>query len=329
MTFKVTLNNGKSYSCQEDQTVFEGARSNGIFLDHSCLTARCSSCKVKVTQGETQSLFNDNVLTDKERADGFILSCNCKPTSDLSIDAEDLTEYNLQKPKTVPAKISSLKKITDSVIRLSLRTPPRQKIQFLEGQYVDIIKGSVRRSYSIACQANDQGTLDFLIKNYPGGIMSAYIFDEAKEADLLRIEGPKGTFFKRQSDYKTLVFLATGTGIAPVKAMLENMVSNQATHNDLQVYVFWGARTKEELYEVPVLENNSINYFSVLSRPLNDWEGNRGYVQDVALKILGNFTDSEVYACGSDAMIQSARQLTIENGLEKSAFYADAFVPTN
>lgn len=329
MTFEIVLNNGKSYECRDDQTIFEGARSSGIFLDHSCLTARCSTCKIKVSKGQTIDVITDTILTDEERSGGYVLSCNCKPLSDLMIDAEDLTDYNLQKPKTVPAKISAIEKITETVLKLSLRTPPRQKMEFVEGQYVDLIKGSVRRSYSVASQYREDGSLDFLIKNYPGGVMSDYLFNTANAGDLLRMEGPKGTFFKRVSSHRKIVFLATGTGIAPVKAILEKLVSNDLIDDSIQIHVFWGARLEEDLFEVPILTSDTINYFPVLSKPTDKWEGNRGHVQDVALEILGNFTASEVYACGSDAMIQSARQLTIENGLEKTAFYADAFVPTN
>jgi CDP-4-dehydro-6-deoxyglucose reductase len=327
--FQVTLKNGTSYPCQQDQTLFEGARSNGIFLDHSCLTARCSSCKVRITSGDTQSLVSDFVLSDEEREAGFVLSCNCTPLSDISIEAEDLTGYNLNKPKTVPAKISSIELITPAVLKLTLRTPPRQKLEFLEGQYVDIIKGSVRRSYSIASSNSEGGSMDFLIKNYHGGMMSSYLFNEAATGDLLRVEGPKGTFFKRNSDKKNIVFLATGTGIAPVNSILEQLKNENQEFKDKQIYVFWGMRYISEFFDLPVLKSDRINFHPVLSRPDEKWQGKSGYVQQVAQQILGNFTRSQVYACGSDAMIKSAKQLMIENGLEESLFYADAFVQTN
>ena len=327
--FKITLNNGKSYQCQPDQTIFEAARSNGIFLDHSCLSARCSACKVRVVNGDTKSVVDDSVLSSKERNEGYILSCNCKPLSDVIIDADDLTEYELQKPKTVPAKINSKDLVTPSVIKLVLRTPPSQKINFIEGQFVDIIKGTIRRSYSIANKSSIDGVMEFFIKNYEGGAMSNYLFGNAAAGDLLRIEGPKGTFFKRKSTRSSIIFLATGTGIAPINSILECLESENLLTKNEEIHVFWGVRYASDLFDLPILNRPEVNFYPILSRPDQDWNGKTGYVQEIAQQIIGNFADTEVYACGSDSMIRSAKKLLLENGLDESLFYSDAFVQTN
>jgi CDP-4-dehydro-6-deoxyglucose reductase len=219
---KVSLQDGKSFDCESNESIIAGALRNGVFLDHSCLTGRCSSCKFKVISGHTVCEIDEIPLSDSEKNEGFILSCIRKPTSDLVLDAEDLSEYGLTKPKTIPAKINEISKLTEDIILVKLRFPPNQKPFFLEGQYVNVIKGSLKRSYSIANSSQSED-LELIIKNYQGGQMSKYWFEEAKINDLLRLEVPKGTFFLRKHLGKsTLVFLATGTGIAPIKSIVDN-----------------------------------------------------------------------------------------------------------
>lgn len=325
----ITLKNKKSFHCEDNETIFEGAKRNAILLEHSCLTARCRSCKAKVLSGSTKNIQDEFVLTDVERKEGYVLSCNSIPSSDIEIELEDLSNFNIPSSKTVPAKIDRLTNLTDDVIEVVLRTPPAHKWKFLAGQYVNIIKGSVKRSYSIANAPRSDGKLEFLIKNYKGGVMSQYWFNEAKENDLLRIEGPLGTFFLRDmSAVQNLILLATGTGIAPIKAILE-----QASESDVlkskQIHVFWGGRYIPDLFWEPQFSTLNIKYYPVLSRERNQWTGHVGYVQDVVLQSDIDLTKAQVYACGSEAMIHAAKQVLTKEGLQDSQFYSDAFVTSN
>jgi CDP-4-dehydro-6-deoxyglucose reductase len=327
--YTITLKNGKSYSCSASDTLFHGAKANGILLDHSCLAARCSSCKVRVLEGTTESMQEENILTTVEIDKGYVLSCNVKPKSDIKLDVVDLGEYNLSPSRTLPAKIQSLELLTPSVLKVILRMPPTQKFNFLAGQYVNIIKGSIKRSYSIANNVSDSGQLEFLIKNYPGGEMSKYFFDEAKKNDLLRIEGPLGSFFLRSTVAHNLVFLATGTGIAPVKAMLEQIYLNRESYRDKCIYVLWGGRYLEDLFWKPIFELENFHYVPVLSRENPDWKGAGGYIQNVLLNLIDDLGDTEVYACGSNQMIEAAHELLTSKGLSDDKFYSDAFVQSN
>lgn len=327
--FKISLKNNKSFSCDRESTIFEAAKQNNINLEHSCLSARCRSCIVKVVSGSTLNREDELVLTKADRNENFVLSCNAKPTTDLILDIEDLGEITLFEKKIIPSKISVIEKLTDDVIKLVLRFPPNSNFKFNSGQYVNIIKGSLTRSYSIANSSDHKNQLEFFIKKYTNGLMSEYFFKEAKINDLLRLEGPIGTFFLRDSNYKNIVFLATGTGIAPIKSILEGLDKSHEQHQNKKMWVIVGARYQEDLFWEPNFKNLNIKYIPVLSRKVNDWNGAQGYVQDITLKQQIDLENTQVYACGSNDMINSAKELFFKNNLKENNFFSDAFVQTN
>lgn len=329
--FQITLKNGKSFRCDSNTTVFESAKSNRIILEHSCLNARCRSCQVRVISGETEDKLDDLVLTPEEKSEGYVLSCNVIPKSDLELDVEDLGDIPFYDSKIIPAKITSLKYISETVVKLDLRLPPNVSFKHNSGQYVNISKGSIKRSYSISNAFKENSELSFYIKNYDEGQMSQYWFHEAKVGDLLRIDGPKGSFFFRESHKKQLVFLATGTGIAPVMAIIEDLIFSQRINVLEKVWILNGARFEQDIiWNSDHLYNiSNIEYIPVLSKPTQTWKGEVGYVQDILLSKNINLSESQVYACGSDKMIESALKLLVENGLDSKSFYSDAFVATN
>ena len=327
--FKVTLKNNKSFRCDKDTTIFEAAKNNNIILEHSCLSARCRSCIVKVVSGNTINKEEELVLTEEDKNENFVLSCNAKPTSDLELDIEDLGNILIYEKKIIPSKISVIEKLTDDVLKVTLRIPPNSNFNFNSGQYVNIIKGNLTRSYSIANCSNHNNELEFFIKKYINGLMSEYFFKEAKLNDLLRLEGPMGTFFLRDSSFKNIVFLATGTGIAPIKSILEGLDKSHEQCQNKNLWLIVGARYQEDLFWEPNLKNLNIKYIPVLSRQVNDWNGAKGYVQDIVLKRQIDLEDTQVYACGSNDMINSAKELFLKNNLKENNFFSDAFVQTN
>jgi CDP-4-dehydro-6-deoxyglucose reductase len=329
--FNINLKNGKSFNCDSDTTVFEAAKKNGIILEHSCLTARCRSCAVQVESGNSIDKFDDLVLSSEEKSSNWILTCNTMPTSDLVLDIEDLRDIKVFEKKIIPAKIQSINKLNNSVIEVSLRLPPNSNFGYNSGQYVNITKGTIKRSYSVANAYKESGVLTFLIKKYENGLMSNYWFDEAKENDLLRIEGPIGSFFLRETQAENIIFLATGTGVAPIKAILESIVESPKKLSNKKIWIFTGARNQNDIFWQPneLNEIPNLKYIPVLSRASEDWEGEKGYVQDVLIKQNILLENAQVYACGSNTMIESAKKLLIEKGLNKTNFFSDAFVATN
>jgi CDP-4-dehydro-6-deoxyglucose reductase len=212
-------------------------------------------------------------------------------------------------------------------MRVILRLPPNTGFKYVAGQYIDVIgKGAVRRSYSVAnAQCNDS-RIELQIRKIDGGVMSQYWFCEAKNNDLLRIEGPLGTFSNRLVHAENMIFLATGTGIAPIKAMLEEMAEDHEAICSQSIYIYWGGRKEADIYWEPALSIPNLNFIPVLSQPDSEWNGRTGYVQHALLEDRLDLKNSVVYACGSNEMILDARKMLLEQGLALNKFYSDAFV---
>lgn len=330
MEYSIELKNNTKFRCKDSETILSAAESAGITLEHSCLTGRCRSCRVQIIDGKVNPEKEETVLTDQEKADGFTLACNSKPLSNLKLNIEDLGDVVLVKKKTFPCKVRSLEKITSNVIKVILRLPPTADFSFLAGQYVNIIKGNIKRSYSLASYTSNNSTLEFFIKNYKGGQMSQYWFEEAKINDLLRLEGPLGTFFYRDKEIEEIILLATGTGIAPVKAMLAQFSKYPHLVKHKKVILVWGGRLQEDIFWKPSLEDhNDFEFIPVLSRAGDEWRGEKGYVQNVLVNKMNCFANAHVYACGSNEMITSAKSTLINKGLPENQFFSDAFICSN
>ena len=329
--FHITLKNGKAFTCEADDTIFEGAKKNGIILDHSCLSARCRSCAVQIASGTAIEKYDDLVLSKEEKLRGWVLSCNAIPTSNVVLDIEDLEGSHHFEKKIIPSKIQSIVKLNDNVIKVCLRLPKNINFKYISGQYVNIIKGNHKRSYSIANAFEQSELLTFFIKKYDNGLMSRFWFEEAKVNDLIRIEGPLGTFYFRENEQENVIFLATGTGVAPIKAILEDLIKSKTRFEDKFFWLFIGARNESDLIWDPrdLGDYNNLKCIQVLSRASDEWVGERGYIQDIAIKQNIVLANSQVYACGSSVMIESAKNTLIDNGLNNRFFFSDAFVQSN
>lgn len=323
----VTTSFGTSFSIKLGESILDAASSQGISLPYSCRSGRCSTCKCKVISGVSSALHSELGLSDQEKNDGWILSCVRAASTDLVLDIEDLTSTALAPPRTLPCRINSLTLMTKDIVKVVLRLPPTAAFVFLPGQYIDVIgPEGVRRSYSIADADTERHLVELHIRATPDGCMSHYWFHQAKENDLLRFHGPLGTFFLRDLTEVDLIFLATGTGIAPIKAMLESLEHAPLDTMPRSASIYWGNRTESDVYLALTSSINKFQYVPVLSQAHDTWLGARGYVQDIALSNARDLSQSVVYACGSEAMIHSAKALLLQNGLAPQAFYSDAFV---
>ena len=239
---------------------------------------------------------------------------------------EDLGELAKFTPKTLPARIDTISQLSDDVVEVVLRTPPTSRFNFRAGQYIDVMgPGGIRRSYSLANAPREDGKLKLEIRYVNNGKLSQYWFNEAKPNDLLRLEGPLGTFCLRPKPSSSLILLATGTGIAPVKAILEELASSKTDLVYEKIYLYWGGRIEQDLYWQPDFSDLPLTYIPVLSRS-SDWVGRTGYVQQAVLEDQLDLNNASVYACGSEAMIHAAKDVLIAAGLSKKQFYSDAFV---
>ena len=322
----IKLANSQTFDSLEGQTILDSGRKQGVVLEHSCRTGRCGACKARVMRGETRVEAAEESLNETESNQGFILTCCRSAVSEVELDTVDLGRLAHLKVQTLPARIDSLAKLADDVVEVVLRTPPNSVLEFLPGQYIDVIgPGGIRRSYSIANAPRGNGRITLHIRKVPGGEMSAYWFEQAKQNDLLRFEGPLGTFCLRETPASHLVLLATGTGIAPVKAILEELQQDPEAYKFEQINLYWGGRYLHDLYWEPAFTQIPVTFVPVLSREPS-WDGKAGYIQDAALSDALQLKNSVVYACGSEAMIQDAKSALLEAGLLACNFFSDAFV---
>ena len=322
MPATITLANGVTFELAERRSILDSAAAANVILEYSCRTGRCGVCRARVKVGSTIALKPEISLTAKDSVEGVILTC-CRTTeSDLTLEIEDISALAGIEVRTTACRIDAIESVTGDVLRVVLRLPPRTPLAYLPGQHVQMIRGELRRSYSIANAPRPDGRLELLIKRVPGGAFSQYWFEEARANDLLRLEGPLGTFFLRDDPTPRTVMLATGTGVAPILALLEQI---EAGDNRRPVTLYWGGRRPEDLYIDIGALFPWVDYRPCLSRSSAGWNGLRGYVQDEFLR-AERFDDVVIYACGSNAMIDDTRTALVAKGLPERRFHSDAFV---
>lgn len=330
----ISLNNGRTFSAEPNVSILDAARSKGVVLEYSCRTGRCGICKAPVQSGCSKLLQAELALSPADLASGLILTCCRAATGDIQLDIEPLDRLAGFEIKTMAARIVSIERLAPEIAHVVLRTPPASPLRFLAGQYVDVIAQGVRRSYSLANAPRPDGLLHLFIKRYHGGVLSEYWFERARPNDLLRLEGPFGTFFFRdeRSEGKApteILFLATGTGIAPVKALLEELAATPTRASRHRLRVFWGNREVDNFCWDPTTLGIDVGFHQLLSGADETWGGRRGHVHRAAIEDGIDVEDTVVYACGSDAMIASSREMLIARGLPAQRFLSDAFVSSN
>jgi CDP-4-dehydro-6-deoxyglucose reductase len=320
---------GKRFSANAGESILDAALRHGVALEYSCQTGRCSTCKAQLRAGLTTVLHEESGLSATEQAEGWILTCVRSANSEVVIEVEDLGQVRIFPAKIFPCRIHGLEQLSADVIKVVLRLPPSAEFWYHPGQYIDIMgHDGLRRSYSIANAPASTRQLELHIRRVPDGLMSDYWFGRAKVNDLLRLRGPLGTFFLREVAHLNLAFLATGTGIAPIKAMLEGLAAVDRESRPVSIQLCWGGRVPQDMYWDSRDIDLQHKFVSVLSRADDAWIGARGHVQDTLLSMRPDVRQTVVYACGSDAMVRNARRILIDAGLSARRFHSDAFLPS-
>lgn len=332
MSFEITIQpSGHTFTPETDETILEAALRQGFTLPYGCRNGACGSCKGKVVSGQVN--YGDhqpNTLTAEEKAQGLALFCCAKPLSKLVIECREVGVDKDIQIKTIPCRVQKLEKISDDVALLSLKLPASERMQFMAGQYIDILlKDGKRRSFSLANAPHDDETLQLHIRHVAGGTFSEYVFSQMQEKAILRFEGPLGTFFLREDSEKPIIFLATGTGFAPIKSIVEH-----ALHSNTQrtLTLYWGARHLPDIYmyDLPLewqKAHPNFKFVPVLSQPnaADHWTGRVGHVQDCVLQDHADVSGVQVYACGSPSMVEAAHNKLVAAGLPNDDFFSDAF----
>lgn len=307
------------FSGEEDSTILDSALSAGIHLEHSCKNGDCGVCESTLLAGEATDPMG-RIYTQGDK----VLTCNCKPKSNIQLQALYYPELQGQVRKIVPCKVNSIDLVSADVMKLTLRLPPTAKMSFLPGQYINLQYKGVTRSYSIA-NSNEADGIELHIRNVINGQMSSLIFNELQVNALMRIEGPCGTFFIREND-RPIIFIAGGTGFAPVKSMVEYLVKKTISRD---IYIYWGMPFAKDFYsKVPdewSRDFDRVHFIPVVSGADQTWNGRKGFVHQAVMEDFDSLESFDIYACGSPIMIDVSKKDFISKNLSVDNFYSDAF----
>ncbi len=333
MAHQVTVQpSGNVFTVPEGDTILAAALNEGFHLPYGCRNGACGSCKGKLIAGAIDyGKYQHTALSEDERAAGYALFCVGKPLSDLTIESREIGAVKDIVVRKLPCRVGRIERVTDDVAILHLKLPANERLQFLAGQYIEfILKDGARRSFSMANPPHDDEFLHLHVRHVPGGSFTDHVFKTMKERDILRFEGPLGSFFLHDSE-KPIVLVASGTGFAPIKAIVESAFKHEIGR---PMTLYWGARRPQDLYldELPrkwaAERPQQFKYVPVISDglPEDRWTGRTGFVHRAVMDDYADLAGVQVYACGVPVMVDAARRdFTHERGLPIDEFFADSF----
>lgn len=339
MSYQVELKtSGKTFSVEADETVLEAALRQSINLPYGCKNGACGSCKGRLLTGKiTHGDHSQSALSPADETAGATLLCCAHPQTDLLIEVREVQGGGDIPVRKVPCRINTIKFASDDVAILQLQLPASERFQFLAGQYLEfLLKDNKRRAYSIASAPHEEEPLELHIRHLPGGLFTDPLFGETadgkqiKEKDILRFEGPLGSFFLREDSKKPIIFLASGTGFAPIKAMLTSIQNKKI---DREIHFYWGGRRPKDLYMDSLCQEFThtipgFHYIPVISEalPEDGWQGRTGFVHRAVMHDFSDLSSYQVYACGAPIVIAAARtDFVKECRLPEEEFFADSF----
>lgn len=335
--FSITVEpSGRAFGVTGGETILSAAIRQGVGLPYGCKDGACGSCKCRMLSGTvTLDSHQSKALSAEEELAGLVLTCRAHPTSDVVLESRQVTELGALPIRKMPVRVNALTRLSHDVMQIRLQLPAGEPLQFYAGQYLEfILRDGARRSYSMAnaphtLHAPGHG-VELHVRHMPGGKFTDHVFGAMKEKEILRVEGPYGSFFLREDSDKPIVLLASGTGFAPIKALIEHLQYKAIARPTV---LYWGGRRPADLYlhdwlleRLPHMPQ--LRYVPVVSNatPEDNWTGRTGFVHRAVLEDLPDLSGHQVYACGAPIVVDSARRdYVAEAGLPEEEFYADAF----
>lgn len=333
MSFKITIQSSQhAFTSAGDDTILEAALREGFDIPYGCRNGACGSCKGKVIEGSVDyGKFDKSALSASEIAAGMALFCCAKPLTDLVVECREVKAAKDIQVKVLPCRVQKMVTLGKDSMVIYLKLPSNERLQFLAGQYIDILlKDGKRRSFSLANAPHDDELLELHIRNVAGGNFSHHVFTEMKERDILRFEGPLGTFTLDEDSEKPIIFVASGTGFAPIKSIVEHALKIGI---ERKMTLYWGAYTLADLYMINLPQkwadaHANFSFIPVLSEPLpeDNWTGKTGLVHQAVMEDFESLAGYQVYACGAPVMVQAANRDFIDlRNLPADEFFSDAF----
>lgn len=332
MSFSVKVEpSGHQFHVDEGEAILDAALRQGITLPYGCRNGACGACLGQLQSGEV--VYPDGeprALNADAKSEGKAVFCQARAATDLVIQVREPIEEKELQVKTMPSRIAVMERLNHDVMLLKLKIPDSERLQFLAGQYIQILLKDGRvRSFSLANAPHEDELLELHIRHIEGGDFTSEVFDKMKVKDILRIEGPHGQFYLREDSTKPTIFMAGGTGFAPVRGIIEHAL---AAGSKRPIHLYWGARSKQDLYAHAIAQayadqHEHIQYTPVLSQPdANDnWSGRTGYVHDAIMQDYADLSGYEIYAAGPPVMVYAGRDHFPENNFDLKNYFSDAF----
>lgn len=332
MGFRVRVEpSGHEFDANGGETILVAALRAGLALPYSCRSGLCGACKGRIVRGSVDyGEYEDKALSAQERAGGKALFCQALPLSDLVVEAHEVSAAEGIPIKTLPCRVVHLKRLAHDVMAVHLKLPQTERLQFLAGQYIDmLLRGGRRRSFSLANAPHDDDVLQIHVRHVAGGQFSQHVFNDMKERELLRFQGPYGIFFLRNDSDRPILFMAGGTGFAPIKSIVEHALAKGETR---PLHLFWGARRVPDLYMHELAlswqhEYSNFRYTPVLShaQPEDGWKGRVGWVHEAVIGDYPDLSGYDVYTSGPPPMIEVGRRTFLAHRLPEQRLYFDSF----
>lgn len=332
MSFQITIKpSGHRFDAPAEDSILNAALEAGFTLPYGCRNGGCGACKGRVLEGVVDhGAAQAGALSDAEKSVGMALFCCARPLSDLAIECREVDLKAGIQPRILPCRVERKVQLAPDVMLMYLKLPANERLQFLPGQYVEfLMKDGARRAFSLANAPYDDQTLELHLRLIPGGKFTEYVFKEMPEKAILRFEGPFGTFTLREESDKPIIFVAGGTGFAPIKGIIEHALHH---HIKRDMVLYWGALAKQDIYlpDLPqqwAAEHANIRFVPVLSepRPEDAWNGRTGFVHQAVMADYPDLSAYQVYCCGAPAMVEASHRDFTAQGLPENEFFSDAF----
>jgi CDP-4-dehydro-6-deoxyglucose reductase, E3 len=336
MSFTITVEPSKrAFQVNLDETILSAGIRQGVAMPYGCKDGACGSCKCLKLSGTVQhGTHQSKALSDIEEANGYVLTCCAVAQSDVVLESKQVTLADAFPIKKMPSRVTTMERLSDDVMRVTLQLPAAEPFQYHAGQYIEfLLRDGARRAYSMgnAAHTTEGKSIELHIRHMPGGKLTDQVFSTMKEKDIVRIEGPYGSFYLREDSDKPMILLASGTGFAPIKALIEQMEKIGSTR---PATLYWGGRRPSDMYLDGWVKEKCaamphLKYVPVISNATADdaWTGRTGFVHAAAMADIPDMSGYQVYACGAPIVIESAQQQYVEKcGLPADEFYADSFL---
>jgi CDP-4-dehydro-6-deoxyglucose reductase, E3 len=314
-----------NFAVSEGATLLESALAAGVSLPNNCRGGACGTCRVRLVEGAVHYAERPLALEPEDEAAGFALACQALPRSDVVISVAP--PEPMAPPQIITARVVGVRAVGTDVAEVRLAADESIELEFLPGQHLDVLLADgARRSFSMA-SIPGAGEVVLHVRRIPGGRFTAGELGRLEPGDALRIEMPLGTFHYHAEDDRQILMVATGTGLAPIRSMLEDLLENALRP---PIALYWGARTAADLYAHEELSawasrHEEFDYVPVLSRAGPEWNGRRGRVQHAVAQDLPDLSDYAIYLCGSAAMVADAKAAFIAGGAEERFVHTDSY----